>query len=69
MEHDNQKPPLWRTPMGLALISLVVVVAFYLINEHWAHVLGVWPYLVLVLCPLLHLFGHGGPGKGGEHVH
>jgi hypothetical protein len=69
MEHDNRTPPLWRTPAGLALISLVVVAAFYLINEHWGHVLGVLPYLVLALCPLLHLFGHGGSGKGGGHAH
>jgi len=39
---------------------VVVIAAFYLLREHWGHVLGGWPYLVLLLCPLMHLFhGHG----------
>lgn len=63
MAHDNQTPPFWRTPTGLALISLGAVAAFFVVNEHWGHVLGVLPYLILALCPLLHLFGHGGHGS------
>ena len=36
--------------------------AFYLLREHWSHVAGSWPYLLLLACPVMHLFHrHGGP--------
>jgi hypothetical protein len=62
--------------MLLAVTSLALVGAFYLLREHWAHVLGATPYLLLLACPLLHLFhGHGNHagradtdrGKGHGH--
>lgn len=44
-----------------AALSLGVVAAFFVLREHWGHVLGVFPYVVLLLCPVLHLFhGHSG---------
>ena len=43
----------------LALLSALVVAAFFILREHWNHVLGLGPYLLLLLCPLMHLFGHG----------
>lgn len=47
----------------LAGVSLGVIVLFYLLREHWGHTLGALPYLLLLACPLLHLFhGHGGHG-------
>jgi len=48
-------------------ISLGAVIAFYLLREHWGHALGLLPYLLLLACPLLHLFhGHGGHGHSGQ---
>lgn len=61
-ESSNLQPPYWKSRTGIALIMLALVVVFYLLREHWAHVLGNWPYLLLLLCPLMHLFGHGGHG-------
>jgi hypothetical protein len=43
----------------LALLSALAVAAFFILREHWSHVFGLGPYLLLVLCPLMHLFGHG----------
>lgn len=52
-----------RTWLLLAA-SLLLVAAFYVLREHWAHVLGLAPYLLLLACPLLHLLhGHGGHGR------
>jgi len=48
------------------LLMLVAIGAFALLREHWAHVAGYWPYLFLLACPLMHLFGHHG-GHGHEH--
>ncbi|KFK95936.1 DUF2933 domain-containing protein [Serratia sp. Ag2] len=44
----------------LALVTLIAIGAFALIREHWEHVAGYWPYLILLLCPIMHFFhGHG----------
>jgi hypothetical protein len=46
---------------------LAAVAALYLLFEHWLHVAGVLPWLLLLLCPLMHLYmhrGHGGHGRG-----
>lgn len=56
-----------RRPGIIAVVSLAIVIAFYVLREHWSHALGALPYLLLLACPLLHLFhGHGGHG-GHRH--
>ncbi len=69
MNSSQQSPeevvPLWRRPLVLAWAAVVVIAVFYLLREHWGHILGGWPYLVLLLCPLMHLFH----GHGERHAH
>jgi len=61
---DNSPPSFWRRPAGMALATVALIAAFFLLREHWGHVLGYWPYLVLLACPLMHLMhGHGGHGR------
>lgn len=66
-----------RTPLGgpvrTALLMLALVGGFYLLREHWNHVAGNWVYLLLLACPLMHLFhghgrhrGHGAQGSQGN---
>ena len=50
---------------GLALLGFLAVAAFLLAVEHQAHLLGLLPYGLLLLCPLMHLFMHGGHGNHG----
>ena len=56
-------------------IGFVLVAGFLLFTEHRAHVLGALPYLLLLACPLMHLFMHHGHGHqhGGQprrpHLH
>ena len=46
-----------------------VIAAFFLLREYWGHVAGNWIYLLLLACPLMHLFhGHGGHGRHGGHA-
>ncbi|BAU49812.1 hypothetical protein SVA_3264 [Sulfurifustis variabilis] len=68
MAHDHgQAPRSWyRTRTGLAFLGLLVIAGFFLLTEHRAHALGALPFILLALCPLLHLFGHGGHGHGGH---
>jgi hypothetical protein len=58
--------PYWKTPLGWAFIGFAAIALFFLITQHTAHVFGVLPYLLLLLCPLMHFFGHGHGGHG-EH--
>jgi hypothetical protein len=52
---------------GLVLLGFLAVAAFYLLTEHTAHVYGALPFLLFALCPLMHLFMHGGHGGRGGH--
>ena len=59
----------WERKWMLLAASLGVVVAFFVLREHWSHALGLAPYLLLLACPLMHLFhGHGGH-RHGQHEH
>ncbi|RTQ99615.1 DUF2933 domain-containing protein [Halomonas nitroreducens] len=55
----------------MVAIALAVMV-FLLWEEHKVHLLGALPWLVVLACPLMHLFmhgghgGHKGPGKPGD---
>jgi hypothetical protein len=58
----------WRTRTGLAFSIFAVAVAGYLLFSHTAHVLQWLPFGLILLCPLMHIFmhgGHGGHGGGG----
>jgi Protein of unknown function (DUF2933) len=54
---------LWIAAAMTALIG-----AFILLREHWGHVAGYWPYLLLLACPVMHLFhGHGSHSGHSHH--
>ena len=48
----------------VVLCAFLAIVGFFLWTEHRAHLLGALPYVLLLACPLLHLFMHGGHGRG-----
>jgi hypothetical protein len=54
---------------GLVLLGFLAIVGVLLFTEHRAHVLGALLYLPLLLCPLMHLFMHGGHGHRGHGQH
>ena len=61
-----------RKPFGmpwlLGFCLLLAIALFFLWEEHRAHILGVLPYLLLLACPLIHLFMHRGHhGTHGGH--
>ncbi|ALP52277.1 hypothetical protein Tel_03470 [Candidatus Tenderia electrophaga] len=63
----RQKAPWWRSRSGVVLLGFTAVAGFFLFSEHRAHALGWLPWLILLACPLMHLFMHGGHGE--EHKH
>lgn len=56
-----------RSWTGFVFLAFLAITIFFLVTEHTAHFLGVLPYLLLLLCPLLHLFMHGGHGEHKGH--
>jgi len=59
----------FRTTKGLALLAVAVVVGGYFVIWHQQHVAAALPFLVILACPLMHLFMHGGHGGHGNHQH
>lgn len=70
MEHEDHteqdSPPVPRG-YNWIFIAFLGIAAFYLLTEHRAHVLGILPYLLLLACPLMHMFMHHGHGEHGAH--
>ena len=54
--------PLW---LGVCLFLAIAI--FFLWEEHRAHLLGALPYVLLLLCPVIHLFMHRGHGSHTGH--
>lgn len=65
----DQQHSLWKSRIGIALVVFGAIAAYFLFTEHRAHVFSGIAYLLLLACPLVHLFGHGGHGGHGEHRH
>src|SRR5574338_271246 len=72
-EHDHKEapPPPHEPERGnagsrtkWAFLGFATIAAFFLFSEHRAHFLGILPWLLLLACPLMHLFHHGGHGRG-----
>ncbi len=43
---------------GLAVTLAAAALGVYLLATHTGHTLAAAPYLLLLACPLMHLFGH-----------
>jgi len=64
---DPEPCGFWRSRYAVGLLAMGGVAAFFLWREHRAHLLGALPLLLLLACPLMHVFmhrGHGGHGGG-----
>lgn len=44
------------------ICAAVLIVGFYLMTEHRAHTFGALPYLLILACPLMHIFMHRNHG-------
>lgn len=64
----NQHRPE-RSRFKWVLIGFLLVAGYFLITEHRAHVIQYLPFVLLLACPLLHLFMHRGHKHGGDHDH
>ncbi len=69
-EHGNDRPsgPNWsRINQWVLWIGLAAAVA-WMFFRHNAHLGQLLPFLILLACPLMHLFhGHGGHARHESH--
>ena len=66
-QHDHHpQTGFWKSRTGLVTAGFLLVGSFFLLMEHWAHVLGALPYLLILACPLMHFFMHRGHGGHGN---
>jgi hypothetical protein len=57
-----------RIRAWLGLCLFLAIAAFFLWEEHRAHLLGALPYVLLLSCPLIHLLMHRGHGGRAGHA-
>lgn len=69
--HEHEDPALGRGKW--ALTGFLIIAGFFLFTEHRAHLFGILPYILILACPLMHLFhhghGHGHKHQGGNSSH
>lgn len=70
MKHETKNPDAacgyWRSRYALGFVVIGAVAAYFLLTEHLAHVFFALPFLLLLACPLMHIFMHHGHG-GHKH--
>ena len=64
-ESHTQREP-FHIPVWLGVCLFLAIAAFLLLEEHRAHIVGLVPYALLLLCPVIHIFMHRGHGSHGE---
>ena len=70
--HNSEPPAFWRSRYAIGLLVMGAIATYFLLSEHRAHFLGALPLLLLIACPLMHVFmhhGHGGHGGGHPRRH
>lgn len=61
---DTHGPRIRFASVFWVFLSIGLV---FLALEHRVHLYGALPYLLLLACPLMHLFMHHGHGGHGSH--
>ena len=56
-----------RSHYALGYLVLGALATYLYFSEHRAHFVGALPFLLLLSCPLMHLFMHRGHGGHGSH--
>jgi len=62
----NWRRGLVGTPLSWVVTLALAALGIYLFATHTGHILVALPYLLLLACPLMHLFMHGGHGDHGK---
>ena len=61
-------PDFWRSRYSVGLVVIGAAALYFLLTEHREHFFSALPLLILLACPLMHLFMHGGHKGHGGHA-
>lgn len=50
----------WLSGKTIAVCLLIAVAGYLLLRDHTDHIVQFLPFAILLLCPLMHVFMHGG---------
>lgn len=66
---DGPPPPsFWSSRYATGFLVLGAIATYFLLTGHSAHIFAALPFMLLLACPLMHVFMHGGHGgDGGNH--
>ncbi len=53
--------------VSILVIGLTLTGGYFLWQTYQVQLVAYWPYLILLLCPLMHIFMHKGHGGNGNH--
>ncbi|MBK9625548.1 MAG: DUF2933 domain-containing protein [Rhodocyclaceae bacterium] len=71
MNHDHPvhvtPPSFWGSRYSIGLLLFGAAAAYFLLTEHRAHFFSALPFLILLACPLMHVFMHHGHGGHDSH--
>ncbi|MEK9803020.1 MAG: DUF2933 domain-containing protein [Curvibacter sp.] len=68
-KQNGRNSPNWsRINQWLLWLGLAAAVA-WMFYRHNAHLQQLLPFLFILACPLMHIFGHGSHGAHGGHDH
>ena len=65
-QHQSEHTPWYRNRTTLGLAGFLAIAGYFLASEHQAHFINALPYLLLLACPLMHIFMHGGHEGHGD---
>lgn len=66
-QHDARPNPFWGSRYSIGLLVFGGIALYFLLTEHRAHFFGALPILLLLSCPLMHMFMHHGHKHGDHH--
>jgi hypothetical protein len=64
-QHNAAPTSFWRSRYAIGLLVMGAVAVYFLMSEHRAHFFAALPFLLLLACPLMHVFMHGSHGGHG----
>ena len=59
-EHEGNGKSWLFSRTSIVTVCVLAILGFLIYEGHGAHLLGFAPYLLLLACPLMHIFMHGG---------
>lgn len=66
---NRQPKSFWLSLKGCAALGLIGAASYFLLVEHRQHLFEWLPFLIILACPLMHLFLHRGHGHDGHGRH